>query len=544
MPALLAVTVVGFIAMALLAPGAAPTEAAQLSAGGFTTSATVNPATGTPGASFAIAASVRSDTTRSALVDVEVYDSAWTKVYQQYFDNQSFTAGQQRTFNAAWATTNSTPTGTYTVMIGVFTTGWGTTLHWNGAAGSLSVTAASTGGQAVTAGGSAGPSSIAPGATVNLSATVRSTTARSALVDLEVFDRNGARVLQRSWDNRSFQANVARTFRTSWVAPANALGGSYTVKVGVFQPGWGSMLTWNDNAASFVVNNGGSTPPPTATPTSLPTATATPPTATPTVTATATSTPTATPTATATSTPTATPTKTPTSTPSPTPTGTPSTTKFVTLPPGSALPSGADCAARVRSAGSTWEPRTDNNTANHTVPAPQPGSNFTTIAPWNAAFAARIDGNFTGTTDEIIRWAACKWGLDEDTTRARAVTESYWHQSTGGDVTSNASTCAQIGKSAPCAESYGLLQVRFPYHAGTYPQAVQSTAFNADYTLAVFRTCYEGNFTWLGNGYTAGDERGCIGLWFAGNWYSQAALNYISVVEGHRANRTWAQPGF
>ncbi|MCC6236378.1 MAG: hypothetical protein IT299_02245 [Dehalococcoidia bacterium] len=169
---------------------------------------------------------------------------------------------------------------------------------------------------------------------------------------------------------------------------------------------------------------------------------------------------------------------------------------------------------------------------------------MTTVWNFNSTFATRIDGNFTGTTDEILQWAACKWGFGEDITRARAVTESYWQQSAAGDNTSSASTCAQIGKSAPCAESYGILQVRFTAHAGTYPASVNSTAFNADYALAVLRTCYEGGYTWLQNGYGAGDEWGCVGLWFSGNWRDQGALNYISVVQGHLSGRTWEQSGF
>ena len=30
-----------------------------------------------------------------------------------------------------------------------------------------------------------------------------------------------------------------------------------------------------------------------------------------------------------------------------------------------------------------------------------------------------VTGNYTGTTDEIVRWAACKWGIDEDVVRAQ-----------------------------------------------------------------------------------------------------------------------------
>lgn len=298
------------------------------------------------------------------------------------------------------------------------------------------------------------------------------------------------------------------------------------------------------------------TPAPTATATATPqpTASATPTaTATPKVTATATATATATPkvtataTATATATPKVTATATATATATPKVTATPTSTatpgaKFTTLPPRSTLPSGEECAARVRR--SSWEPRSANNTANHTVPPKPAPSSMTTVWNFNSTHATRIDGNFTGTTDEILQWAACKWGFSEDVTRARAVTESYWQQSAAGDNTSSSSTCAQIGKSAPCAESYGILQVRFTAHAGTYPASVNSTAFNADYALAVLRTCYEGQYTWLQNGYAAGDEWGCVGLWFSGNWKDQAALNYISVVQGHLNSRTWEQGGF
>jgi soluble lytic murein transglycosylase-like protein len=35
-----------------------------------------------------------------------------------------------------------------------------------------------------------------------------------------------------------------------------------------------------------------------------------------------------------------------------------------------------------------------------------------------------VTGNFRGTTDEIIRWAAWKWGIDEDLLRAVAARES------------------------------------------------------------------------------------------------------------------------
>src|SRR5215212_7406367 len=118
---------------------------------------------------------------------------------------------------------------------------------------------------------------------------------------------------------------------------------------------------------------------------------------------------------------------------------------FGTLPPGAELPSGDDCAARVRYSG--WEPRPENAAANQTT-----GFSGVTIdgagGAFNARYAGRIDGAFTGTTDEIIQWAACKWGFDEDTVRAQAVQESYWRQAGVGDWNGREYL------------SYGLLQVK------------------------------------------------------------------------------------
>ena len=211
-----------------------------------------------------------------------------------------------------------------------------------------------------------------------------------------------------------------------------------------------------------------------------------------------------------------------------------------TLAPGSALPDGATCAARVRR--SAWEPRPENGAANR-PPAARPA-----LPPWsghdpraNADLLPRIDGAFAGTTDEIIQWAACKWGLDEDVARAVATQESGWAQSTAGDVTDRQEFCAP-GYSAPCPTSFGLMQVRWTVWAGTFPHARDSTPFNIDYALGVFRACYEGHATWLRDftdRYRAGDEWGCLGLWYAGRWYTPQADDYIAKVRRHLQAQTW-----
>jgi autotransporter family porin len=202
---------------------------------------------------------------------------------------------------------------------------------------------------------------------------------------------------------------------------------------------------------------------------------------------------------------------------------------FGTLPPGSALPNDASCAARVRRA--RWEPRPENTAANRTIPQGLALAAWTGVdARANATLLPRITGNFTGTTDEIIQWGACKWGVDEDLVRALAVRESNWRQSQLGDIHGGV------------PQSYGLLQVRRTVWGGTHPHSERSTAFNVDYALGVFRVCYEGHTTWLHEftgGYRAGDEWGCVGLWYAGRWRTAAAEDYIAKIRRHLAERVW-----
>jgi autotransporter family porin len=217
------------------------------------------------------------------------------------------------------------------------------------------------------------------------------------------------------------------------------------------------------------------------------------------------------------------------------PTIPPSGSRFSTLPPGSALPTGAECAQRVRPAA---EIRPENSTRNHTR-----GTGPNSRNDWSGF--QRVDGNFTGTTDEILQWAACKWGIDEDIVRAQIVKESNWYQSAIGDN----------------GESFGLGQVRITAHGTAFPNAVNSSAYNVDYTYASWRACYEGVYTWLnqpqnstGVTYVAGDVWGCVGLWFSGRWYDQGALNYINDgdtngygsrgVRTHYQLRTWEDPAF
>jgi hypothetical protein len=135
------------------------------------------------------------------------------------------------------------------------------------------------------AGASSSQSSVSPGSTVSLTASVTASANATALVDLELVSPSGTKVFQQAWDSQSFSAGQTRTFTASWSVPSTAATGTYSVKVGVFAPGWASVYTWNDNAAQVTVAaSNAPAPTPTPTPAPAPPATDTTPPATPSVT--------------------------------------------------------------------------------------------------------------------------------------------------------------------------------------------------------------------------------------------------------------------
>jgi O-antigen ligase len=238
---------------------------------------------------------------------------------------------------------------------------------------------------------------------------------------------------------------------------------------------------------------------------------------------------------------------------------------FGTLPPHAALPSGAQCAQAVRAAANSWEPRPGNDAANHTVPTVAQLAGFH-LAPIKGEFApvadfARVDGSFTGTTDQILRWGACKWGVDEDVVRAEAVAESHWRQDNAGDRTSDLSLCPP-GRGFPgawngstCMQSYGIMQMKFRSFGG-WPLSKDSTPFNVDFRLAYQRLCMNGDINYLARQAPAADYPryplgstdqmlwGCMGDWFSGSWTDPGALKYIAEVKEDLAQRPWTRPGF
>jgi hypothetical protein len=208
----------------------------------------------------------------------------------------------------------------------------------------------------------------------------------------------------------------------------------------------------------------------------------------------------------------------------------------------------------------------------------------------------RVDGQYTGTTEMIIRWAACKWGMDEDMIRAQATKErGTWIQwNAGGDERHSINQC-QAGNNADhnstdlwgyqipdaCYQSWSIWQSKVVYSSPnigswtTWPAMNESTAFAADYRYASQRSCMNGDrsgvFKREGSGpvyltdvanakkkpYSESPhkfwnpvtgayatnleyiELACVGAHYSGRWMDSDARSYLSPVLDHWRKKDW-----
>ncbi len=104
-----------------------------------------------------------------------------------------------------------------------------------------------------TTGATVSPAAIVAGNSEQITATVQSSGLATVLIEVEVHDPSGAVVFQQAWDNQAFTPGQKRTFTTSATTQSGGPLGTYVVKIGVFTPNWGTLLSWNDSAARFGV---------------------------------------------------------------------------------------------------------------------------------------------------------------------------------------------------------------------------------------------------------------------------------------------------
>lgn len=207
-----------------------------------------------------------------------------------------------------------------------------------------------------------------------------------------------------------------------------------------------------------------------------------------------------------------------------------------------------------------------------------------------------VDGQYTGTTEMIMRWAACKWGMDEDMIRAQATTEhGTWVQwNAGGDERQAMDQC-QAGNdpghtstnlweyliSNACFQSWSIWQTKVVFSSPnigawtTWPALNESTAFAVDYRYAAQRSCMNGDQSGYFTGKGAGDAYrtdvanatnspndesphrflnpltgtnvtnleyvtfACVSSHFSGGWMDRGAQSYLNELLNHWKNKDW-----
>lgn len=214
----------------------------------FSSSASASRSTVAPGGTTTITATVTNTGTSAltnGIVDLEVYDSAGTRRGQQYFTAQSIPAGGSQTYTWTW--TAPTSTGSHAVKVGVFSSDWATTYHWNPRATTIGVTAID-----VDTTASASPAVIAPSGTTTITSTVTNNggALENGVVQAELYNPAGTRLDTESW-TQSFASGQTVSF--PWTVTMPATAGSHVVKVGVFGPGFTPTYEYNSNAAVVTV---------------------------------------------------------------------------------------------------------------------------------------------------------------------------------------------------------------------------------------------------------------------------------------------------
>jgi hypothetical protein len=121
-----------------------PTATPGGTAPSYTTGASVSPSSVAPGGSVAITANVTSATAGTVVVDIEVHNPSGAKIWQAYYETETFAAGQTRSYPVTWPVPTGAGTGTYTVQIGIFSPGWESEYTWNSSAAQITVGAAAT----------------------------------------------------------------------------------------------------------------------------------------------------------------------------------------------------------------------------------------------------------------------------------------------------------------------------------------------------------------------------------------------------------------
>ena len=220
----------------------------------------------------------------------------------------------------------------------------------------------------------------------------------------------------------------------------------------------------------------------------------------------------------------------------------------------------------------------------------------------DCGYMQSVDGQFTGTTAQIIEQVADKWcpnctivnPLDgqtysfRDLLKAVAVTETDWHEWKNANLsatdpitgtktlTPSHGDLEHVTPTQPHGGSWGLFQIAEGANEGwpaSFPLSANSSGFNADFKTAEQMGVEQGHLSYLGdadrsitaisNGFApyvdytdshsllhrASSEVnqrrwGAVGNWYSGGWYDAGAISYIETVQQILHDQPWTQPGF
>jgi hypothetical protein len=163
-------------------------------------------------------------------------------------------------------------------------------------------------------------------------------------------------------------------------------------------------------------------------------------------------------------------------------------------------------------------------------------------------------------TDDLIQWAAHKWGIPEDWLRAEYVRESYWNGFQLGDRARVSPGWyrlypfqSRVPNSLDVYESLGITQVKWmpdgSVGAGTERLRWESTAFSIDYQAATVRFYYDNpdgsRGQWGDRTYAPCEPWESIGGWFEPYpWGNGGQQQYIDDVRQSLRRHEWMRSSF
>lgn len=229
-----------------------PTSAAAETDPDFITSVIAASSAVKSGQRVSLNAIVTAQTTQNILVNLEIFDSAGERIFQQFTDHQPVTAGEAKTVPFVWDVPATQASGTYTVSLGIFKAGWVRQLAWHDAATTVTITEQAEGVQIAA---QATPNSVTPGEAVEITVNATSTAElQNAFVEVSVFTTEGFIVAQDRFSNVTFETGEGEVFPFVWSVPEDIPSGLYSIGVEVLSGDHNTTYAMEANVLGIQVN--------------------------------------------------------------------------------------------------------------------------------------------------------------------------------------------------------------------------------------------------------------------------------------------------